>query len=60
MPIVRVDWTQGKSNEEKKELMEFVTDTIHEIDGVDKSRIVVIFNDHQPENIACGGKFAKE
>lgn len=60
MPIIRVDWSKGKSDEDKRILAEFITNTIHELDGVDKSRIVTIFNDHPVGDYACGGKFAQE
>lgn len=56
MPVVRIDWAEGRTVEQKKALIEKITDDIHEVVGVDKSRIIILINDFPLTNVGMDGK----
>ncbi len=56
MPIVRIDWVEGKTAEQKKKIIQNVTNGIHEIVGLDKSRVLVLINDYTVGNISNSGE----
>lgn len=56
MPIVRIDWVKGKSPDQKKKIIQNITQGIHEIVGLDKSRVLVLINDYSLENISKNGE----
>jgi 4-oxalocrotonate tautomerase family enzyme len=56
MPVVRIDWTEGRTNEQKKILIESITQKISEVTGVDKSRIIILINDFPKTNVGIDGK----
>lgn len=55
MPVVRIDWTEGRTIEQKKILIEEITDKINEVTGVDKERIIILINDFPLTNVGIGG-----
>ena len=55
MPIVNITWTEGRTDEQKKRLIENITQEIHEVTGVDKSRIIILINDLPLSNVGIGG-----
>jgi 4-oxalocrotonate tautomerase family enzyme len=55
MPIVHIDWAEGRTDEQKRILIEFISDKIHEVCGVDKSRIVILINDYPLPNVGMNG-----
>ncbi len=56
MPVVRIDWTEGRTAEQKKILIESITKKINEVTGVDKSRIIILINDFPVTNVGVDGK----
>lgn len=56
MPIVRVDWVAGNTTEQKKKVIQNITQGIHDIVGLDKSRVLVLINDYPIENISKSGE----
>ena len=60
MPVVRVEWLEGRSSEEKKDLANFIADTIADADKISKDRVMVMFNDYPKDSISKGGKFVEE
>jgi len=56
MPVVRIDWAEGRTVEQKRLLIEAITEKIHEIVGVDKSRIIILINDYPLTNVGMDGK----
>jgi len=56
MPIVRLDWVEGYTVEQKTKIMQNITTGISEIVGLDKSRVLVLINDYSFENISKNGE----
>jgi phenylpyruvate tautomerase PptA (4-oxalocrotonate tautomerase family) len=60
MPVVRVEWPEGRSAEEKRETANFIADTIAEADHIGKERVMVMFTDYPKDSISRGGRFADD
>jgi 4-oxalocrotonate tautomerase family enzyme len=56
MPVVRIDWAEGRTDEQKRILIEHISDKIHEVCGVDKSRIIVLITDYPLANVGMNGR----
>ncbi|MDR1922461.1 MAG: 4-oxalocrotonate tautomerase family protein [Candidatus Adiutrix sp.] len=56
MPVVHIDWAEGRTAEQKKVLIEYISDKIHEVCGVDKSRIIILINDYPLTNVGMNGE----
>lgn len=52
MPYVNISWNVKAKKEEKRELMNFVTDTIHDVTATDKQRIYVFIREYDVENVS--------
>ncbi len=55
MPTIRIDGPIMKSIEQKRLMVEKLTDAAAEVYGYDKSIITVIIRENPPENIGSGG-----
>lgn len=61
MPVVRIDWREDpvkRGAEQKRILIEKITDAIHETVGVDKARVIILINDFPGAGVGVGGKQA--
>ncbi len=56
MPVVNINWAEGRTDEQKKVLIEYISDKIHEVCGVDKSRIIILINDFPLPNVGMNGQ----
>lgn len=56
MPIVSIDWFEGRSVEQKQEIAQKVTDTIVEVSGCAPEAVILVFNDRPRHDIAKAGK----
>ena len=56
MPVVRIDWTEGRTDEQKARLIRNITQEIHETTGVPKSRIIILINDLPLPNVGLDGE----
>ncbi|MDR1044674.1 MAG: 4-oxalocrotonate tautomerase family protein [Candidatus Adiutrix sp.] len=56
MPVVHIDWAEGRTVEQKRVLIEYISDKIHEVCGVDKSRIIILINDYPLPNVGMNGR----
>ncbi|MBK5252775.1 MAG: tautomerase family protein [Peptostreptococcaceae bacterium] len=59
MPVVRIDWREDPINrgaEQKKILIEKITNAIHDTVGVDKSRVIILINDFPGTCVGMNGK----
>jgi 4-oxalocrotonate tautomerase family enzyme len=56
MPTVVIYWSPGRSSEQKKRVIEKVTDTLVEHGSARKEDVLVIFQDIQPGDAGRGGK----
>lgn len=60
MPIIRIDFLEGRTIEQKKKLAEAITADVTKILGVKKEVVIIMFNDLPKTNLAKGGILASE
>ena len=60
MPIIKIDMLEGRNQEEKKELIEKVTDTISQTLEVPNESIRIIINEVPFENYGVAGMPVQE
>ena len=56
MPIVNIDWLEGRTVEHKREIARRVTDAIVEVSACKPEAVTVIFTDHPRHDIAKAGR----
>jgi len=59
MPVVTVDMWEGRTIEQKRQLVEGITSSLEKI-GTPKEAVHIIINDIPKHNWAHGGKLASE
>ena len=52
MPLIHVNWNVKASGREKKELMEFIVDTVSTVTNTDRSRIYVFLCQYEREDVS--------
>ncbi|MDD2216943.1 MAG: tautomerase family protein [Eubacteriales bacterium] len=52
MPIVNVSWNTKADSNQKKELMNFITDAIHETTNTKKELVYVFFRDYDDTDVS--------
>ena len=57
MPVVTIDWLEGRGQEQKRRLMEVITKAVEEIAQVPKDHIWVVFHDVKRSDWGMGGRF---
>ncbi|GAB4284592.1 MAG: hypothetical protein Kow0092_38970 [Deferrisomatales bacterium] len=60
MPIVNIDWLEGRSVEQKREIARRVTDTLVEVTGCPPEAVTVIFTDHPRHDIGKAGQLLSD
>ena len=60
MPVVTIDMWEGRTIEQKKQLVEGVTSVIVEKLGIAPESITIVIRDNPKHNWATGGKLASE
>ena len=56
MPFIHVEFLEGKTLEQKREIAKAITDAMVKIGGVNPEAVYVIFNDLSKSNLAKGGQ----
>ena len=56
MPTITIDWFEGRSPEQKKEIVEKMTALIEEVGKVPREQIWIRFNDVPKSEWAIGGE----
>ncbi|GLB59113.1 2-hydroxymuconate tautomerase [Cytobacillus sp. NCCP-133] len=56
MPYITVKMLEGRTEEQKKALVEKVTDAVNETTGASKDKIVVFIEEMSKNHYATGGK----
>ncbi|MBM7540848.1 2-hydroxymuconate tautomerase [Amphibacillus cookii] len=56
MPYVTVKMLEGRTDQQKKDLVEKVTDAVVETTGANREKVVVFIEDMKREHYAVGGK----
>jgi len=60
MPIVRVEMWEGRSMDQKREIVEVLTRELARISGCGEDSVYVIIEDVKKENWGAGGKLCSE
>jgi 4-oxalocrotonate tautomerase len=60
MPIINVDWLEGRTIAQKKKIAAEFTKTLVETTGCPPEAVTIIFTDHPGHEIAKAGKLMKE
>ncbi|MFD1212127.1 4-oxalocrotonate tautomerase family protein [Arthrobacter sp. GCM10027362] len=56
MPVIQVHMRTGRSAEEKRRLIESITDVVTQILGSRRERVVVLLDEIEPVNWGQGGR----
>lgn len=56
MPFVHIEWLEGRTLEQKRELAKRITDAVAEVSGAPKDRVHVFFEDLKKENYGFAGE----
>ena len=59
MPVVTVDWFEGRTPEQKKKIIEGITGVMESV-GVSKDAVWIVIRDLPKTNWGFGGKQASE
>lgn len=60
MPVITIDMLDGKTPEQKKQLVEGITDVVCSITKVSREVVTIIFHDITRDNWGSGGKLKSE
>ena len=55
MPVVRVSFYEGRSNAQKREIAEIITDALVRVAGSKRDAVNVLFDNHAREDWVIGG-----
>lgn len=56
MPFVHIEWMEGRSLEQKRELTKRITDAVAEIAGIPQDRVHVFIKDMKADEYGVGGE----
>ncbi|MBI2174872.1 MAG: tautomerase family protein [Candidatus Omnitrophica bacterium] len=60
MPVVRVEWLEGRSLQQKMALSRALTQAFVDIASVSKDQVWIVFKDVKRSDWAMGGKLVSE
>jgi len=60
MPIVSVEWLEGRSQQQKRELVKAITQAFVEIAQVSKEQVWIVFQDVKRSDWAMGGQLLEK
>ncbi len=60
MPIIKIDWIEGRTREQKAQVVKEFTDTIVNVAGAAPEKVTIIINDHPRDNLANSGKLLSD
>lgn len=60
MPVITVDWLEGRTPQQKAQLVEALTSAFVEIGKVSKDQVWIVFNDVKRANWAMGGQLLEK
>jgi len=56
MPLIMIDWIEGRSLEQKREIAQQITEVVSRIGKVDPQHVRICFTDHSKDQYAIAGK----
>ena len=60
MPTIKIDWIEGRTKEQKAQVVQEITDTMVRVAGATLEKVVIIMNDLSKDNLANGGKLLSD
>jgi len=60
MPIVSVEWLEGRSQQQKRELVKAITQAFVDIAQVSKEQVWIVFQDVKRSDWAMGGQLLEK
>lgn len=60
MPIITIDWFEGRTVEQKRTIAKKCTEVIVEVAGCQPDAVTIVFNDHPRHDLAKAGKLASD
>ena len=60
MPTITVDGPPIADIEKRRALVRGLTDVAQDAFGIDRSHIVVLIREHQPQNVSVGGELLSD
>jgi 4-oxalocrotonate tautomerase len=60
MPFVMIDWLEGRSPEQRREIAKRITQAISEIAKVDPEAVRIFFTEHPKDHYSIGGELLSE
>ncbi len=60
MPIVNIDWLEGRTVEQKREVARRITEALVEVVSCPPEAVTVIFTDHPRHDIAKAGELLSD
>jgi 4-oxalocrotonate tautomerase len=60
MPLILIDWIEGRSQEQKRQIVKEFTEVISRVAHVDAQHVRIFFTDHPKEDYAIAGKLLSD
>jgi len=60
MPVVQIDWFEGRNQEQKRKLVEVITTALVEIGGTRPENVEIIFRDIPKSSWGSKGKLCSD
>ncbi|MCL6449940.1 MAG: 4-oxalocrotonate tautomerase family protein [Acetobacteraceae bacterium] len=60
MPRIRVEWLEGRTQEQREELARLITDAVVKVARVAPEAVTVVFQENPPHLMAKGGKMVSK
>ena len=60
MPIIKIDWIEGRTREQKAQVVKEITDTMVRVVGAKPEKVSIIINDMSTDNLAVSGKLLSD
>ncbi len=60
MPIIKIDMIQGKTQEQKKKIVQEITQTMVRVVGDKPEDVRIIITEHSMENLAAAGQLLSD
>lgn len=60
MPTIKIDWLEGRTKEQKAQVVKEITDTMVRVAGATEEKVVIILKELSRDNLAHGGKLLSD
>jgi 4-oxalocrotonate tautomerase len=60
MPIVTIDWLEGRDEQQKRSVAREITQSLVNITGCSADAVTIVFNDHSRSDWAKAGKLLSD